>query len=178
MTLLVTDDGGNRNNLLEAPISEKKAVKPPTTQQPPIPSEPDEVPIPTLVVEKVDAEPRHGDDFGSDATVGQKDAHEKRSQDAEPDLVVVNGDVDSKEYADTAAEVADSALIIDREPTPLPISDKEAGRIGFRRMSSTPIPEVAKTAAEVADSAALLDQEAVGYCPCLCASITLTACVV
>jgi hypothetical protein len=31
--------------------------------------------------------------------------------------------------------------------------------IGYRRMSSTPIPEVANTAAEVADVAAALDKD-------------------
>lgn len=50
-------------------------------------------------------------------------------------------------------------MTLDREePTP-PISDEDAGRIGFRRMSLTPIPQVAMTAAEVADSAAILDRE-------------------
>ena len=63
------------------------------------------------------------------------------------------------DIASNAAEVADSAMILDREiPTP-PILDEEAGRIGFRRMSQTPIPEVAETAAEVADSAAILDDD-------------------
>ena len=38
------------------------------------------------------------------------------------------------------------------------MSDEEAGRIGYRRMSQTPIPEVAQTAAEVADVAAVLDK--------------------
>jgi hypothetical protein len=33
-------------------------------------------PIPEVVVEKVDNEPRHGDDFGKVATIGQKEAHE------------------------------------------------------------------------------------------------------
>lgn len=63
------------------------------------------------------------------------------------------------ELADVAAEVADVAATLDRDqPTP-PISDEEAGRIGFRRMSLTPIPQVAITAAEVADSAAVIDKE-------------------
>ena len=115
---------------------------------------------PTLIIEKVDDELRHGDDFGSAATVGQKDAHLLRSQDAQPDHVIMRSESRTPELADTAAEVSESAALLDRDrdpPTP-PMSDEEAGRIGYRRMSSTPIPEVAKTAAEVADVAATLDE--------------------
>jgi hypothetical protein len=63
------------------------------------------------------------------------------------------------ELAAVASEVADSAAELDRDqPTP-PVSDEEAGRIGYRRLSSTPIPQVAATAAEVADIAACLDRD-------------------
>ena len=41
---------------------------------------------PTVAVEKVDSEPSHGDNFGEGATIGQKDAHKLRAQDAEPGL--------------------------------------------------------------------------------------------
>jgi len=110
---------------------------------------------PAVVLEKVDSEPRHGDDFGESATFAQKDAHKLRAQDAEPDFVVVRAY--TPDIASVAAEVADAAAILDRDiPTP-PISDVEAGRIGFRRMSETPISEVADTAAEVAETAAVLD---------------------
>jgi len=113
---------------------------------------------PTLIVEKVDDELRHGDDFGSAATVGQKDAHLLRSQDAEPDHVVMRAETSTPELANTAAEVFESAALLDRDPPTPPISDEEAGRIGYRRMSGTPIPEVARTAAEVMDVAATLDE--------------------
>ncbi|PBP17518.1 PT repeat family protein [Diplocarpon rosae] len=54
--------------------------------------------------------------------------------------------------------VEQSAAALDRDaPTP-PLPDAEAGRLGYRRMSQTPIPEVAATAAEVADVAATLDR--------------------
>jgi hypothetical protein len=115
---------------------------------------------PTLIIEKVDNELRHGDNFGSAATVGQKDAHLLRSQDAVPDHVIMRSESRTPELAETAFEVSESAALLDRDrdpPTP-PISDEEAGRIGYRRMSSTPIPEVAKTAAEVADVATTLDE--------------------
>ncbi len=61
------------------------------------------------------------------------------------------------EFVRTAAEVADSAAVLDAEEPEAEISDEEAGKLGVRRLSSTPIPQVAITAAEVADSARLLD---------------------
>jgi hypothetical protein len=62
-------------------------------------------------------------------------------------------------FVRTAAEVADSAALLDGEEPEEDIPDEEAGRIGFRRMSTTPIPDVAATAAEVADTAQRLDDE-------------------
>ena len=178
----MTDDAGNRNNLLEVPVpkkpsgfddeqkptsvSENNASTAPTkissnTTDAKHKSSRDSQPqgdVPTLTVEKTDTKLSYGDDFGENATVGQKEAHAMRAQDAEPDLVLVKQD---SQASDVAAEVADSAQLLDREvPTP-PVSDAEAGRIGLRRMSQTPIPEVANTAAEVGDSAARLDGEQV-----------------
>lgn len=117
-----------------------------------------EIPQPALIVEKTDAEPRHGDNFGDKATVDQREAYRMRSLDANPDQVIVR-DKAAMESADTAAEVADAAAALDIEqPTP-PITDVEAGRIGFRRLSQTPIADVAAVASEVSDSAALLDMD-------------------
>lgn len=117
----------------------------------------DEQSLPTVVVEKTDSEPRHGDNFGSDATIAQKDAYQAHALNSKPDHVATRSQYRTPEIAATAADVADVAAALDRDaPTP-PISDEEAGRIGFRRMSNTPIPEVAATAAEVADVAASLD---------------------
>ncbi|KAI9742600.1 MAG: hypothetical protein M1818_003741 [Claussenomyces sp. TS43310] len=163
---IVIDEVGNRNNLLIAATSKESASSDSST-----PSAPkDDVSIPTLVVEKTDAEPSHGDDLGSEATVGQKDAHEMRAQDAEPDVVLVTPDVPAltpndttpgaaAESAGTAAEVADAAAILDREDSPPLMTNEEAGRTGHRRMSVTPIQQVALVAAEVADSAAKIDPE-------------------
>ena len=84
-----------------------------------------------------------------------------RSLDADPDLVMVS-DKAATDSANTAAEVADAATSLDIEqPTP-PISDAEAGRIGLRRLSQTPITDVANVASEVSDSAALLDTDELG----------------
>lgn len=138
------------------------------------------------MVEKTDAELAHGEDFGPDASSGQKVAHELRAQDAKPDVTIIKPEtattdhlesaaqeqeISSAEYndtdeesADTAAEVADAAANIDRESTPALVSDEEAGRIGYRRLSNTPIPQVALTAAEVADSAAIIDSGTTVHC--------------
>lgn len=72
---------------------------------------------------------------------------------------------------DIASEVADTAAALDREAPSPSIPDEEAGRIGFRRMSHTPIGEVASTASEVADSAATLDrEEPVSFPSCITSS--------
>lgn len=137
---------------IHKPLEAEKEVVDPST-----PSSPISTPI--LVVEKVDSMPSHGDDMGPNATAGQKEAHKLRAEDAEPDYVVVRPESHTPEIADVAAEVADSAASLDKDPPSPTVSDREAGRIGLRRMSNTPIPEVANTAAEVADSAAKLDEE-------------------
>jgi hypothetical protein len=64
-------------------------------------------------------------------------------------------------FARTAAEVADSAALVDQEPDEPAVSAEEAGQTGFRRMTATPINEVAGTAAEVADTAEALDKDTV-----------------
>lgn len=129
--MIVTDDIGNRNNLLTVPIH-KVAAQTDTS---------DKVDLDSAMAENqssVDEQKLRVDESASDIM---------RSSARTPDI------------ASNAAEVADSAMILDRdEPTPS-IPDDEAGRIGFRRMSLTPIPQVAETAAEVADTAALLDEE-------------------
>ncbi|KAI1213264.1 uncharacterized protein F4807DRAFT_256777 [Annulohypoxylon truncatum] len=61
--------------------------------------------------------------------------------------------------AKTAAEVADTARVIDAGTPEPEISDAEAGRIGIRRLSHTPINEVAQTAMEVSKTAATLDAD-------------------
>ncbi|KAI1413726.1 hypothetical protein F5Y13DRAFT_160932 [Hypoxylon sp. FL1857] len=63
------------------------------------------------------------------------------------------------DFAKTAAEVADSARLLDPETPEPEISDGEAGRIGYRRLSNTPIRRVSDTAMEVANVAAMLDRD-------------------
>ncbi|KAI2626583.1 hypothetical protein GGR54DRAFT_629004 [Hypoxylon sp. NC1633] len=65
--------------------------------------------------------------------------------------------VQTSDIANTAAEVADSAQMIDAETTEPEISNYEAGKIGIRRLSSTPISQVAETSMEVSTTAAGLD---------------------
>ncbi|CCU81658.1 hypothetical protein/PT repeat family protein [Blumeria hordei DH14] len=65
-----------------------------------------------------------------------------------------------KDFANSAAEVADSTALLLAKDTAMPlIFDHEAGQIGYGRLSSTPMSEVANTAAEVADTAALLQSK-------------------
>jgi hypothetical protein len=126
----VTDDAGNRNNLLTIPIHEETQENPTedgatnVKENSPVTMTEPTSPPPALVVEKVDSVPSHGDDFGKDATVGQKDAHKLRAQDAEPDYVVVRAR--TPDIASSAAEVADSAMTLDRDvsvPKPLKVHE-------------------------------------------------------
>lgn len=121
-----------------------------------------EVHVPTLIVERADEKPAYGDDFGPNATPAQKDAHEIRGADAEPDYTIVHNDPseEDKEKAKTADEVANSAEAIDRE-TPLNprIRSLQGQSDGHSDGTSTPIGQVADTAAEVADTAAAIDRE-------------------
>ncbi|RAL63658.1 hypothetical protein DID88_003701 [Monilinia fructigena] len=95
--------------------------------------------------------------LGSDATVAQKDAHALHALDAVPDQITTQKAA-TPELVNVAAEVADSAELLDEAPPTPPMSDKEAGEFGYRRLSHTPIPEVAEAAAEVADVAAQIDE--------------------
>ena len=129
----VTDNIGNRNNLLSVPPNEGLA-------ETDVSADKDSSDI-SMATTKPMTDDTDNVQFQS-AALGRNSRSEAYTQDV----------------ASIAAEVADSAVILDREtPTPL-LSDEEAGRIGFRRMSGTPIPQVAETAAEVADSAAILDK--------------------
>lgn len=73
----------------------------------------DTMAVPKLIVEKSDNNKVHGDDFGENATSGQKEAHEKRAADAEPDETILAEDVKTIDFATTAAQVADSAAELD-----------------------------------------------------------------
>lgn len=78
-------------------------------------------------------------------------------------------------FVRTAAEVADSAALLDKEDPEPEIPDEEAGRIGYRRMSATPISDVANTAAEVADDACWLDDEVnANQVPCFVLTLTVS----
>jgi hypothetical protein len=165
----VTDDVGNRNNILAVPISKPKIdvdtdTKRSDSEEIQIVSPQPERQIPILVAEKMDSTPSSGNNFRTVATFSQKDADDKTAQDAEPNHVLVGSEDNTPLYANTAAEVADSAAIVDREDSPLPVSDEIAGRTGERRMSFTPISQVAATAADVADSAAKLDLDEKDVC--------------
>ncbi|KAI0121995.1 hypothetical protein F4814DRAFT_438149 [Daldinia grandis] len=75
----------------------------------------------------------------------------------ESESLETNSGTQTPDFAQVAAEVADSARTLDPETPEPEMSDGEAGRIGTRRMSATPIGEVSETAIEVANVAATLD---------------------
>lgn len=77
-------------------------------------------------------------------------------------------------FVKTTTEVADSAALLDNEDADPEVTDEEAGRTGFRRMSLTPIQDVAATAAEVADSAKGLDSDVSPRSPPLDLSVLTT----
>ncbi|OTA60415.1 hypothetical protein K449DRAFT_396345 [Hypoxylon sp. EC38] len=107
------------------------------------------------------------DDRGNTNNILRVSANEPQEADAKarnPRVNELKGSAPSSgtqtsDIAKTAAEVADSARILDPETPEPEISDEEAGRIGYRRLSSTPIRQVADTAMEVADVAAMLDAD-------------------
>ncbi|KAL9085462.1 MAG: hypothetical protein Q9165_007612 [Trypethelium subeluteriae] len=95
----VHDDNGNENNVLvvragiptgnHLPHSDtNESAEPRNRMDSAVTKEISE--IPAVVIDKVNAEPVHGDDLGPDASEGQKTAHERRAVDAQPDEVKVH----------------------------------------------------------------------------------------
>lgn len=125
----MTDDAGNRNNFIEAPSAEE--------------AKPEEPIQPT----------NHDDDVSSSNHVQQPQPLPIARLEALKETEKVDRSAASTpEYARTAAEVAESAALVD-PPTPLP----EA----VDAVASDPPQEVANTAAEVADTAQNLDKNLV-----------------
>ncbi|KAH8801495.1 hypothetical protein F5884DRAFT_684598 [Xylogone sp. PMI_703] len=155
--LTVTDESGNRNNCFSVPIGEQHSTSQDLSDQVADAAERSSVPV--TVLEKTDDEPKHGDDFGSEATAARKLAHEKRAADADPDFVVVKEEDSTSNDWTVAAEVADSAALLDKGVATPTVPDELAGKIGLRRLSNTPIEDVARVAAEVAQTAASLDAD-------------------
>ncbi|KAF2497818.1 hypothetical protein BU16DRAFT_525413 [Lophium mytilinum] len=93
----------------------------------------DNTAVPRLVLEKADDEPSHGDDFGREATSGQKVAHEMRAADALPDETIISPTADRisppleiPEPSEAIPESERSPLLshealdsIEEEPSPL-----------------------------------------------------------
>lgn len=104
---------------IDEPTVSETAVQP---SQPPLSQ-----PVPTLVVEKVDNAPTHGDDMGSEATAGQKLAHELRKADAEPDKVVVSTETTPQDVSGEkpSSHLAHEASEEDDEDEPAPLLPHE-----------------------------------------------------
>ncbi|KAF2836656.1 hypothetical protein M501DRAFT_986943 [Patellaria atrata CBS 101060] len=67
------------------------------------PKQQPQIPVPTLIVEKTDTRPEHGDDMGPNSTEGQKLAHKMRTADAEPDEIVISPEIEPAK-SDTAPD--------------------------------------------------------------------------
>ncbi|KKY35961.1 putative pt repeat family protein [Diaporthe ampelina] len=122
---IVTDDAGNRNNFIEAPSAEE--------------SKPDE----PVQATKID------DDLSSTNHIQHPQPAGRIEALKEADKVDRSG-TSTPEYARTAAEVAESAALVDP-----PTSQPET----VDAVASTPPQETADTAAEVADTAQDLDKD-------------------
>ncbi|POS80163.1 hypothetical protein DHEL01_v201426 [Diaporthe helianthi] len=126
---IVTDDAGNRNNFIEAPSAEE--------------AKPEEPIQPT----------NHDDDDVSSSDHAQQPQPQPhpiaRLESLKETEKVDRSETSTPEYARTAAEVAESAALVD-PPTPLPEPVDD--------VASDPSQEAANTAAEVADSAQNLDK--------------------
>lgn len=165
----VTDNAGNRNNVAEVPsIAE--------------PSNPAAVVATAKMIANNEGGQYHDQDANSavtkDTPTDTPDTPKDTPKDT-PDTLAENrmlkpvanaaaeimnrsgrqSGINTPTFVKVAAEVADSAAMLDKEDPEPDIPDDEAGRIGLRRMSATPIKEVAATAAEVANTAQTLDQE-------------------
>lgn len=138
----MTDEAGNKNNIIEAP-----------SEAPSLP----------------DPEPSEQDDIYENGTQDETEDNEQHLQPIPriealklSDKVERSG-TSTPDYARTAAEVADSAASVD-PATPEPeVSDEVAAETGYRQMTSTPPIEAANTAAEVADIAKTLDTDQVSH---------------
>lgn len=131
----MTDDAGNRNNFIEAPSAEETKPVEPTqdTKNDGEPSNTNHVLQPQPVAARLEAL-REAEKVDRSAT-------------------------STPEYARTAAEVAESAALVD-PPTPLPETVDAAASASPQEAADT-AAEVADTAAEVADTAQDLENDSV-----------------
>lgn len=121
----MTDDAGNRNNFIEAPSAEE-----------------------TKPEEPVQAT-KNDDDVSSTNHIQHPQPVARIEALKDADKIDRSG-TSTPEYARTAAEVAESAALVD-PPTPRPETVDAA--------ASDPTQETADTAAEVADTAEVLDKD-------------------
>ncbi|KAF1357773.1 hypothetical protein EJ07DRAFT_167413 [Lizonia empirigonia] len=139
-----------------------------TTADSPLDTEHHKSEVPLVVVEKVDDEPAHGDDFGKNATSGQKLAHELRSADASPDQLIISpeepGELDPpstqaplfrhESFQDSEASLPDPEMeTIEEESTQYSTDHTSSGDAVY-----TP-------SAESQDE--LQDEDELGHCPLL-----------
>lgn len=119
--------------------------KPVAIDQPKIPE------IPLLVVEKTDDEPAYGEDFGEQATISQRVAHDLRAADASPDKLIISPESHSapSKEEDAAPLLRHELSQTDDQPTVLVDADEESAHSSTDQTSST---EVIHTPSEHNDS--------------------------
>ncbi|KAF2086482.1 hypothetical protein K490DRAFT_57777 [Saccharata proteae CBS 121410] len=111
-------------------------------------------PIPTLVVEKTDERPEHGDDFGPSATQGQQLAHEQRAADAEPDQTLIHPESGAPQTLAAQNPGFAAALGHDPETVPFGMTPAEERAPLFAHEACEPVEPV-----EEEDEAPLLPHE-------------------
>ncbi|RDL34423.1 uncharacterized protein BP5553_07551 [Venustampulla echinocandica] len=136
----VTDDIGNRNNLLSVPVRQQDTTRSVAIEMPS--SRIREVKelgesVPGKIGGLVDLQPR----------AGRQDNDDIQQWTTRRELVDV---------------VAAAVLLDDAQHTP-PMSDGDVGEIGGRRMSDTPISQAERIAAEAAEVAALPEEKSVDF---------------
>lgn len=148
----MTDDAGNRNNLLTAPVSQE--------------------PTQTNGVKSDDQSSTEQSTKDTSSPTADMDASTAALPEPKPKVLESIKDEERKrlsstpieQVADTAAEVADTAQKLDAEDNVARLAPLDHLKDGERkRLSSTPIEQVASTAAEVADTAQQLDADQVRF---------------
>ncbi|OAA58577.1 hypothetical protein SPI_06650 [Niveomyces insectorum RCEF 264] len=139
----VTDDKGNQNNMIKVMDQKSALAEEPSMRPPDSPR-----------LRTIDAEPKIAKPAApTKGPVGNLKKKHASSLSPSPS----RSNTSTPSFVRTTIEVADSAAQLDKEGSEPEISDREAGRLGVRRLTSTPIAKVAATAAEVADVAERLD---------------------
>lgn len=153
-------DGKKRGSLHEDPGKRTADAEPDAEYEPPVAlsnhvksDSETATPIPAVVLEKTDDRPVHGDDLGANSSQGQKEAHEKRAADAEPDEVIVSGDVQEPAAPVDFAAAEDQCPLLPHEKLDLEPESDEAPLLPHERSASVSSEDDEEEAVSSADFA-------------------------